>query len=73
MKYKINVSKAYGPNWDHSGMAYEFYFRVYDECLDRSKSIIGELKSIYPSPEYKISLTETRTYAQDVDIDNLDE
>jgi hypothetical protein len=73
MKYKINVSKAYGPNWDHSGMAYEFYFRVYGECLDRSKSIIGELKSIYPSPEYKISLTETRTYAQDVDIDNLDE
>jgi hypothetical protein len=72
MKYKINVSKAYGPNWNNTGMAYEFYFRVYGECVDRSKRIIGELKGIYPSPEYKICLTETKTYMQDVDIDYLD-
>ena len=72
MSYRINVSRRTLQRRWRVGMdeyTYAFYFRINtllmpkDEWNDRENltDLVGEMRSLYPEPEFKVDVWETPT------------
>ena len=75
MTYRINIAKGYGQNWNKTGLQYAHYFAIETDMIDQKgttshKSHLGtlmfELKEMYPSPLYEITVTKEITYYEKV-------
>ena len=69
MMYKINVAERYGRNWNDTGDAYKFLFRVTDDCPFRAKVVAKRLQEQYPAPEYNVTYSVAKTTYQEVDLE----
>jgi len=72
MAYEINISKlktAGGTN------RYEHYFATHERSigLDRTKlkALYNQFKTLFPEPEYNISIMKIETSIEDIDPDKL--
>lgn len=83
MSYTINVSRGhkeirrYGELMGKKVYAYEFYFRIYTDnfrkdagysSLNNLDDMVDELRSLYPSPKFKVSVSENKSYSEEIEI-----
>ena len=82
-QYKINVSQRYRQRrWtpDTPEFGYSFYFRIMTDLLPMKKGseypameesldrLVGDMRLLYPSPEYKVDVTKYITTTEEVEI-----
>ena len=71
MTYRINIAKGYGKNWNNTGLQYAHYFAIETDMIDHKGTtshgsnlgdLIFELRDMYPSPAFDITVTKSHTH-----------